>query len=53
MTLDGFGVDNLSVAEFVAALRQTEAFQAIELKSSVTTPIRNTTAWAFSIEGEL
>jgi hypothetical protein len=35
LTLQGTGVDNQSVAKFVVNLRQTQAFQRVDLKSSV------------------
>ena len=35
ITLQGTGIDNPSVARFVVNLRQTQAFQRVDLKSSV------------------
>jgi Tfp pilus assembly protein PilN len=35
VTLKGIGIDNLAVAQFVLALRQTKALDRVELKASV------------------
>jgi hypothetical protein len=35
LTLQGTGIDNQSIARFVVHLRQTQAFQRVDLKSSV------------------
>jgi hypothetical protein len=53
LTVEGFAVDNLAVAAFVAALRDTRGFQSVELKSSVLTQLGQQTQMAFTIESEL
>jgi hypothetical protein len=51
--LEGIAVDNLAVAAFVAALRDTNGFRSVELKSSVVTQVGEQRQMSFSIESEL
>lgn len=53
MTVTGTAADHLAAAEFVAALRDSNAFRTVELKSSITTETMGKTAWAFVVESEL
>jgi hypothetical protein len=52
IVVEGTGLDNLAVARFVLALKECEAFQAVELKSSVETRISNEMVRRFVIECE-
>ena len=42
LTLEGRAVDDLAIARFVTALRQTRVFESVELKSSVGSQFGNT-----------
>jgi hypothetical protein len=53
LILEGLAVDNLAVAAFVAALRDTKGFRSVELKSSVVTQVGDQRQMSFSIESEL
>jgi hypothetical protein len=53
MTLEGFAVDNLAVAAFVAALRDTKGFRSVELKSSINSDAQDLRRTSFTIESEL
>ena len=50
LQLDGIATDNHLVARFAAALRDTEAFQRVELKSSGRRVADNTEGQAYSLE---
>jgi Tfp pilus assembly protein PilN len=50
LTLRGGGVDNLSVARFVAALRDSEVFERVELKSTGVQAAAGTGARSYLVE---
>ena len=50
LQLDGIAVDNHLVARFAAALRDTAAFQRVELKSSGRRVAEDSTAQVYSVE---
>ena len=50
LTLQGAGIDNLSVARFVAALRDSGVFDVVELKSTGMQATRNTEARGYLVE---
>jgi hypothetical protein len=50
LTLRGAGLDNLSVARFVAALRDSELFETVELKSTGVKAARDTEARSYLVE---
>jgi Tfp pilus assembly protein PilN len=49
-TIRGVAADNLAIARFVAALRQSEAFDRVELKSSEKRPTDHRPVCAFLVE---
>jgi Tfp pilus assembly protein PilN len=53
LTLEGYAVDNLAVAAFVAALRDTKGFRSVELKSSINSSSDESQRTIFTIESEL
>jgi Tfp pilus assembly protein PilN len=50
LTLRGGGVDNLSVARFVAALRDSEVFERVQLKSTGVQAAAGTGARSYLVE---
>lgn len=50
VTLQGIGVNNLAVARFVVALRETKAFDRVELKSSAETGSADSPACSYLVE---
>jgi len=50
LTLNGLGVDNLSVARFVAALRDTGVFSQVDLKSTEATTVNTVQARTYHLE---
>jgi hypothetical protein len=50
LTLQGAGVDNLSVARFVAALRDSGTFDTVELKSTGVEVMGGTEARSYTVE---
>lgn len=50
LVLKGMGLNNLAVARFVTALRDSAAFERVELKSSVEHTVRDGQAWQYQIE---
>ncbi len=53
MTLQGMAADNLAVSLFVAGLRDSGVFSAVDLKSSTGARVENTRAHNFTIECQL
>lgn len=49
-TIKGTAGDNLAVARFVLALRQTDAFDRVELKSAAGHPVAGTKACSYLVE---
>jgi hypothetical protein len=50
LMLEGIAADNHSVAQFAAALRDTEAFQRVELRSSGRRVVQEAEGQAYSVE---
>jgi Tfp pilus assembly protein PilN len=50
LVLKGIAADNLAVAQFVLALRQTKAFDRVELKSSQVQPADHRPARTYQVE---
>lgn len=50
LALQGAAVDNLEIARFAAALRDTKAFNRVELKSSLGTATADTTSRSYVVE---
>ncbi len=50
VTIKGAALDNLAVSRFVAALRETKAFDRVELKSSAEQPIGDVRTCSYQVE---
>jgi hypothetical protein len=53
VTFEGEALDNLAIATFVAALRDTGLFRRVELKSSIGSKSPDTQAHAYSVECDI
>lgn len=51
--IEGVAADHLAVAEFIAALRKSNALRQIELKSSIPSRADGSATRVFTVEGEL
>ena len=50
LTLDGVGADNVAVAEFVVGLRESGAFERVELKSTAASVTRSGNVTTYQVE---
>jgi hypothetical protein len=53
VTFEGEALDNLAIATFVAALRDTGLFRRVELKSSIGSKSPDSRAHAYSVECDI
>jgi hypothetical protein len=50
LTLEGIGVDNVAIAEFIVGLRESGAFERVELKSAAAGVTRAGSVTAYKVE---